>query len=227
MINRTPKISRQPGEVGRERVLTHAEEAAYLGVAKQPLRDVATAIADGMFRPEEIFRSRWEDCHFRPVGKSAFGYIHVEFGKTKNAKRNVSLTARLKALLEMRHEAQGKPSQGWIFPADTKSGHVDSLKSQHKKALKDSGLTLANGSLLEPIVLYSFRHTGLTRLGEAGADAFSIQKIAGHSSILMSQKYVHPTPERLEGAFTALEEYNHAKEEELRLEQEKERRVVQ
>jgi hypothetical protein len=42
-------------------------------------------------------------------------------------------------------------------------------------------------------------------------DPFSIQKIAGHSSIIMTQRYVHPTPERLEEAFTRLETYNHSK----------------
>jgi hypothetical protein len=31
-------------------------------------------------------------------------------------------------------------------------------------------------------VLYSLRHTMLTRLGEAGADVFSIMRIAGHSA---------------------------------------------
>ena len=59
----------------------------------------------------------------------------------------------------------------------------------------------------------------LTRLGEAGADAFAIQKIAGHSSILTSQKYVHPTPEKIEGAFTQLAAYNARKEAELKAEQ--------
>jgi len=55
----------------------------------------------------------------------------------------------------------------------------------------------------------------LTRLGEAGADAFAIQKVAGHSSILISQRYVHPTPERIESAFTALQVYNDRKVGEL------------
>jgi hypothetical protein len=45
----------------------------------------------------------------------------------------------------------------------------------------------------------------LTRLGESGADAFTIMRIAGHSSITVSQKYVHPTPESLERAFERLE----------------------
>ena len=140
IINRVPKISRQKGEVGRERILAHAEEAAYLAVAKQPLRDIATGIIDGGWRPEEIFRARWENTRFRPAGLAAYGYVANLHGKTKFAKRNISMTARVRALLEMRFEEQGRPSEGWVFPAETKSGHVESLKSQHKQALKDSGL---------------------------------------------------------------------------------------
>jgi integrase len=226
VIHRAPKISRQPGEEGRERVLNHAEEAAYLGQAKQPLRDIATAIVDAGFRPEEVFRMRWENVHLQPAGKALYGYVFNPHGKTKYSKRNVSMTARVKALLEMRHVEQGQPSEGWVFPAKTKTGHVDSMKSQHKRALKDSGLALAKGSRLEPIVLYSFRHTMLTRLGEAGADAFTIQKIAGHGSILVSQKYVHPTPEKIETAFTQLEAYNSRKETERKQEQEREQASV-
>ena len=37
----------------------------------------------------------------------------------------------------MRWESAGKPVEGWIWPAPTKSGHVEpsSLKKQHRKAL--------------------------------------------------------------------------------------------
>ena len=51
----------------------------------------------------------------------------------------------------------------------------------------------------------------LTRRGEAGADAFTIMRIAGHSSGTVSQRYVHPTPEGMERAFERLEELNAAK----------------
>jgi integrase len=43
-------------------------------------------------------------------------------------------------------------------------------------------------------VMHSLRHTMLTRLGEAGVDAFTIMRIAGHSSVVVSQRYIHPTP---------------------------------
>lgn len=48
----------------------------------------------------------------------------------------------------------------------------------------------------------------LTRLEEAGLDAFTIMKIAGHSSVTVSQRYVHPSPESLERAFERLETLN-------------------
>ena len=44
--------------------------------------------------------------------------------------------------------------------------------------------------------------------GEAGADAFTIMKLMGHSTVTMSQKYVHPSPELLETAMNRLEALN-------------------
>jgi hypothetical protein len=47
-----------------------------------------------------------------------------------------------------------------------------------------------------------------TRLGEAGVDAFTIMKIAGHSSVTVSQRYVHHLSEALERAFERSEAFN-------------------
>jgi len=57
-------------------------------------------------------------------------------------------------------------------------------------------------------VIHSFRHTFATRLGEAGADSFTITKAIGHSSVLVSQNYVHPTPEAMECASERLDAPN-------------------
>jgi hypothetical protein len=45
--------------------------------------------------------------------------------------------------------------------------------------------------------IHSLKHTMLTLVGETGADAFTIMRIAGHSSVTVSQRYVRPTPESL------------------------------
>lgn len=207
LIPGAPTIKRLEGEVGRERIVTHEEERNYLRVAKQPLQDIAMLIIDTGMRPEEVFRMRWENLHLQPTGEGHFGHVFNPHGKTKYARRNIPLTARVKALLEMRHEGQNKPKDGWVFPAASKSGRVESVKSQHRRALRDSKV--------KAFVLYSLRHTMLTRLGESGAEAFTIQKIAGHSSAVISQRYVHPTPALIESAFSRFEAYNATKSAEL------------
>jgi integrase len=57
-------------------------------------------------------------------------------------------------------------------------------------------------------VLHSLRHTALTRLGEAGADAFTIMMQGGNSSVTISQRYVHPTPETVELVYDRLAALN-------------------
>jgi site-specific recombinase XerD len=53
-------------------------------------------------------------------------------------------------------------------------------------------------------VLHSLRHTFGSRLGESGADAFTIMRLMGHSTVTVSQRYVHPSPEAVELAYERL-----------------------
>jgi integrase len=57
-------------------------------------------------------------------------------------------------------------------------------------------------------VIHSLRHTFGTRLGESGANPYQIMKLMGHSSLQVSQKYVHPTAGGLELAMKGLERMN-------------------
>jgi site-specific recombinase XerD len=90
----------------------------------------------------------------------------------------------------------------WRFPGESDSPFLGtSLNHQHSKVRDLLGLS-------KDFVIHSLRHTMLRRLGEAGVDAFTIMRIAGHSSITVSQRYVHPSPEALERAFERLESLN-------------------
>lgn len=59
---------------------------------------------------------------------------------------------------------------------------------------------------VRPFVLYAFRHTFLTRLGEAGCNVWTLARIAGHSSIAMSARYVHPSDDSVLSAISKLRE---------------------
>jgi len=64
---------------------------------------------------------------------------------------------------------------------------------------------VARLSGVRSFVIYSLRHTFLTRLGEAGCDAWTLARIAGHSSIAMSARYIHPSESAVMNAFDKLQ----------------------
>jgi integrase len=53
-------------------------------------------------------------------------------------------------------------------------------------------------------VLYTLRHTFLTRLGESGCDVWTLARIAGHSAINISARYVHPSEDAVLDAMARL-----------------------
>ena len=210
-----PKVRMIPGEAHRDTVLTDSDEKAYLDAAgaigdakleayqralmgirsikrgKAPikphdpflLRDVTIVLVDCGLRPEECFRLRWE--HIRD------GAAHVPFGKTENARRTIPLTDRAAAIMEMRRAAA--LSEEWVFPAGTKSGHIEksTLKKQHPKAC-----TIAK---LASFPLYTFRHTCLTRWA-AYMDPYTLAYLAGHSDFSTTRRYVHPQAQTVRDA---------------------------
>ncbi len=197
VIAGAPKIELLPGEARRERVVLPEEEAAYLATARTEslLHDVATVLFDTGLRPDELHRMCWEHIAWP---NARYGTLLVTSGKTGAARRRIPMTPRVLAVLEARWKEQGKPGQGWVWPADTKTGHMghSTLRNPHKATLKESKVA--------PFVLYSARHTFLTRLGASGCDAWTLMGLAGHSSIAQSIRYVHPAQDTIQRAFAAM-----------------------
>jgi site-specific recombinase XerD len=65
-------------------------------------------------------------------------------------------------------------------------------------ALSHSASPALSECQVRPFVLYTLRHTMLTRLGESGCDVWTLARIAGHSNIRISQRYVHPSTAHIE-----------------------------
>ena len=169
-----PRVRMVSGEAHRERVLTDSEEAAYLANATPLLYDVATVLIDCALRPEECFRLQWSSVRD--------GQIEIQYGKTDNARRRIPVSPRVAAVLEMRGTNTGSP---WVFPAPTKSGHMESstVKKPHMKACK--------GGAEEPFPLYTLRHTCLTRWAPH-MDPWTLAHLAGHRDMAITKRYIHP-----------------------------------
>lgn len=200
VINRVPRIRLLRGERSREFVMTYSQERNYLEFAPEPLRDAALLMLDTGLRVGELLALEWTDVHLQPVSDARFGYIHAHKGKSKNAKRNVSLSPRVRAMLDTR-KASSKSPYVFTDEAGSKPFSIWMLEDQHKR--RKEALKLP----ADPVI-HSFRHTFGTRLGETGADAFAIIKVMGHSTVVVSQKYIHPTPEAMERGFERLHAAN-------------------
>jgi integrase len=176
------RVSMLPKERHRERVLSLEEEASYLAAARPLLRDLAEVLVDCALRPEECFRLRWEQVRD--------GSLHVLHGKTESARRSIPLSDRAAAAIERR---RGEPPSPWVFAAPTATGHAEksSVKKQHLRALKESGVA--------PFVLYELRHTCLTRWAEH-MHPYTLAYLAGHSDFGMTKRYVHPQRETVRKA---------------------------
>jgi integrase len=198
-LERAPKVKMLSGESHRERVITPEEEARYLASANPLLSEIATVLVDTGLRPEECYRLLWDSITW-VNGRN--GTLLVTHGKTKAARRVLPMTPRVRHTLETRWNANGRPLEGYVWPAPTKSGHTEpsTLKKQHSKALRLSKV--------RPFVLYSLRHTFLTRLGQSGCDVWTLARVAGHSSIAISARYVHPSEDAVLEAMERLGGHN-------------------
>ncbi|HEY4901646.1 MAG TPA: tyrosine-type recombinase/integrase [Terriglobales bacterium] len=195
VLEASPKVKFLSGEHRRERVITSKEEALYLAAALPLLHDVSVVLFDTGMRPDECHCLAWENITW-DGGRN--GVLLIAKGKTKAARRVLPLSPRVRMVLESRWKAAGKPGDGWVWPAETKDGHInhDSLKLQHKKALKLSKV--------RAFEVYLIRHTFLTRLGESGCDVWTLARVAGHSNISISQRYVHPSEDAVLNALSRM-----------------------
>jgi len=210
-----PQVKKLPGERHRERVVSGAEEARYLAAAPEPLASLAAVLVDTGLRPEECFRLCWESIAWV---NGRHGTLFVTHGKTNAARRVLPMTPRVRAILESRWERAGKPAEGWVWPALTRSGHIEpsSLRKQHVRTFETIAAQAKENNLkpIRPFVLYTLRHTFLTRLGESGCDAWTLARIAGHSSIGISSRYVHPSNDAVLSAMSRLGGHNSGHNEE-------------
>jgi integrase len=210
-IKSVPKVRLLPGEPSRDYVLDRETERRYLQACIEAglptLHDVAIVLLDSALRLGEALALEWPAVHLEPAGSGRYGWVQVMDGKTKNARRTVPLAARVGRLLAQK---QRQATSVWVFPGESPDKPVlgTSLAHMHAKVCRPGSGKKRRYIFPRDFVLHSLRHTCLTRLGEAGADAFTIMKLAGHSSVTVSQRYVHPTGETVQLAFDRLETLN-------------------
>ena len=197
MIDRVPQLSLLNGERQKDAVLYRECEHEFLGNAPDTLRTYAVLSIDMGFRLKEFLALRKERIRFSSAPGAPLGYVEVRAFedplKSHYSNRDVPLTIRARRILEQISNAC----------------YTETLFPIPKSTLQHQMQRTCRKLKLEGLSLHSFRHTFGTRLGEAGASAHVVKQLMGHSSITVSQRYVHKLTESVERAMAALEEANH------------------
>lgn len=182
-----------PGEKNRVFVVSAELEREYLAVAVYPLHEVAVLMLDLGLRPDEAVSLRKTDVDGNAVT--------VRSGKTSNAKRSLPQTRRTLEVFALCRAAF--PDSDWVFPG-RKSNHL----TRGRVSMAHIELRSDHPVWPTEFLLYSLRHTFGTRLAESGASPFDICALMGHSSVKISERYIHITPDHLGLAMKRKEAYD-------------------
>ncbi|WP_127562274.1 tyrosine-type recombinase/integrase [Nioella ostreopsis] len=163
----------------RDRI-SRAEQKALLEAAQQPGQHpmlhlfLLIGFGTGM-RHREILTIQWENIRWH---QKRVHLPHTKTGEREQPLPQIALDA-LRAL----QEARGTDA-GFVFAADTKTGHINDLSRQFKRLCKTAGLK----AIYTP---HYMRHTKVTELVEAGKPLDVIKQITGHETTAMISRYAH------------------------------------
>lgn len=199
VIKGVPSFSMFREPPSRDYVLPRGtEEEFYLNHCPKHLHEFALLSLESGMRLGECLRLKWADVFFEAAGVGARPYIHCRGKKSRYADRKIPMSSRL--LDHLKKMEQDKVSD-WVLTRVR-----DRSKPASKHTLETAHEIVREKYKLYPsFVLHSLRHTMATRLGESGASGFAIQKVLGHSTIIMSQRYIHPTAGEIDRAFEMMD----------------------
>lgn len=164
----------------RERTLTTDEEKRLFEASSERLRPVLVVALNTAMRLGEILGLRWSRIDLRS------GTLRVE--RTKSGK---VLTLPMNSVL--RKELMGlrkrKSKEDAVFPFKS----IRTAFENARERAELSGLTF-----------HALRHTAGSRMIERGVDVITVKEIMGHSSVVVTQRYLHTRQELMRRAVEVL-----------------------
>jgi len=156
------------------RALTPAQIEAFFDAVSLPMhRAVFSFVLSTGARRSELARLLWVDVDFS-------GHV-LYFRKTKGKKdRAVPITVELAHLLNSLPRKDER-----VFPYEV-SWFTRLFETYREKAGIGNHLTL-----------HSLRHTSATELLRSGVSVYTVQKLLGHSSLAVTERYLHAMPDDL------------------------------
>jgi integrase len=176
----------------RTRYLTTEEFGLLDAAAPVWLRPLLImAVSTGM-RLKEIAGLRWAS-----VDRQA-GILYVS-EDSKTGSRPIPMNQTARATLDSQIRRLRVP---WVFVGEsgddyTSPGARNRISKATLEAMKSAGI--ANASF------HTLRHTAAAWMVQGGVSLYEVQKILGHSTPVMTQRYAHLAPDHLRGAIRTLD----------------------
>jgi len=188
--NRKPRMPRQAEPTHRIRYLSAAEESMACSLLTQwghvAEREVVTVLIDTGMRVGELMALRINDVDL--------GANLISVWENKgDLPRSIPMTDRVRSIVGDRCITRN----GLVF-GDVKR-YV--LEAAWAKARAEMGLAED-----KQFVLHALRHTCATRLVQRGVSLYVVQKLLGHSSIAITEKYAHLSDRELAEAINVLQQ---------------------
>lgn len=178
--------------------------------ARHPYRGLvpiyATAVYTGM-RAGELFGLRWCDVDFARRLITVQRSYAQETTKTNRIRRVPILDPLVPLLRAWRDD---NPRALLVFPNEV--GKMQSLHPRVTKGIFASVLTAADIPRLkdrtEPkLKFHDLRHTFASHWVHRGKDLYKLQRILGHTSVKLTQRYAHLAPDAFENDLDAFGDY--------------------
>ena len=173
-------VSMERERNGRDRWLTIEEESRLLAACAPGLRDIVQfALGTGM-RMGEILSLSWRGVD---LTRRTVMLFHSKNGE----RRTIPLNQTVLNIIKERGKVRSLRTD-LVFPSQAntplESGH---LRRAFRLALKKARI--------EDFHFHDLRHTFATRLVQAGIELYKVQRLLGHKSPIMTQRYAHHYPE--------------------------------
>lgn len=183
--NPVKKVKRFPESPGRVRFLSGEEASKLVEHSPRHLRPVVVCALHTGGRLSEVLRLMWEDVDLER------GVLYFDQRNTKSGKqREVPIDAELLAVLQERRRVRsiGGDAREFIF-------------TRYGKRLRDVRTAFYNArqraGLGPDVTFHTLRHTFASWCMINGGDLYRLQKYLGHSTIALTQRYAHLSPEYL------------------------------
>ena len=195
-------VKELPNNYRHERFLSQEEAGNLLAVVTRSSNKMLAPIVAFLLltgsRKREVLDARWDHIDLER------GQMIVPLSKSGKP-RNVALSAGAVAVLVQAREIlvrqMGQSAQGcpWAFPNPETGEPFNSIFHSWDTARRSVGL--------KDVRMHDLRHSFASALVNRGATLFDVQKLLGHSSPKMTERYSHLTYGRLMDAATHAQQH--------------------